>query len=76
MAAARRAFSECVGTRGGVPLISEGALTVLRGFLFANLPVPRDGTRYRSSRASAARAAWWPHMPWTPPPGGVEEEQR
>ncbi len=23
----------------------------------------------------AARAAWKPHMPWTPPPGGVELEQ-
>src|SRR6266542_5790245 len=25
---------------------------------------------------SAALAAWYPHMPWTPPPGGVEAEQR
>ena len=24
----------------------------------------------------AARAAKWPHMPWTPMPGGVEDEQR
>ena len=26
-------------------------------------------------RAAASFAALWPHMPWTPPPGGVEEEQ-
>ena len=26
--------------------------------------------------ANAARAALKPHMPWTPPPGGVEAEQR
>jgi hypothetical protein len=26
--------------------------------------------------ASAARAAWNPPMPWTPPPGGVDAEQR
>ena len=25
---------------------------------------------------AALLAAWWPHIPWTPPPGGVEEEQR
>jgi hypothetical protein len=30
----------------------------------------------RSYKWEAARfAALWPHMPWTPPPGGVEEEQ-
>jgi hypothetical protein len=28
------------------------------------------------SEASAARAAWNPAMPWTPPPGGVDAEQR
>ena len=28
------------------------------------------------ARFSAARAAWSPHMPWTPPPGGVDDEQR
>lgn len=29
-----------------------------------------------SSRRRAARAARWPHMPCTPPPGGVEAEHR
>ena len=24
---------------------------------------------------AACFAALWPHMPWTPPPGGVEDEQ-
>src|SRR5712671_2198117 len=24
---------------------------------------------------AACFAALWPHMPWTPPPGGVDEEQ-
>lgn len=24
----------------------------------------------------ARRAAWWPDMPWTPAPGGVDDEQR
>jgi hypothetical protein len=28
------------------------------------------------SRRSAALAARCPHMPWTPPPGGVDDEQR
>ena len=27
-------------------------------------------------RLKTARAAWYPHMPCTLPPGGVEEEQR
>src|SRR5436190_698543 len=31
---------------------------------------------HRGSLLSAARAAKWPHMPWTPIPGGVDEEQR
>ncbi|MFB9071140.1 hypothetical protein ACFFX0_08005 [Citricoccus parietis] len=36
------------------------------------------GPRQRCAAASAmaARAAWSPAMPWTPPPGGVEEEAR
>src|SRR5215210_1860584 len=39
----------------------------------------RYRTRHTSQRsvvARAARAAKYPHMPCTPPPGGVEEEQR
>lgn len=28
------------------------------------------------ARRNAAFAAWNPHMPCTPPPGGVEDEQR
>jgi hypothetical protein len=35
---------------------------------------PFRGTTPRAS--SAARAAWKPPMPWTPPPGGVDAEQR
>ena len=34
----------------------------------------RDPARPRSARA--ARAAPWPHMPCTPPPGGVDAEHR
>ena len=30
----------------------------------------------RNARRSSASAALWPHIPWTPPPGGVEAEQR
>ena len=30
----------------------------------------------RQNRFRARRAAWRPHMPWTPAPGGVEAEQR
>ena len=29
-----------------------------------------------STLPSAALAAWWPHMPWTPAPGGVDAEHR
>ena len=29
----------------------------------------------RSIRRSAVPAAWYPHIPCTPPPGGVEAEQ-
>jgi hypothetical protein len=39
----------------------------------------QDGERrtcQRRCRRSAAEAACHPHIPWTPPPGGVEEEQR
>jgi len=32
--------------------------------------------RLLNSRRSADRAAQTPHMPWTPPPGGVDEEHR
>jgi len=28
-----------------------------------------------NSRRSADRAAQTPYMPWTPPPGGVDEER-
>jgi len=38
-------------------------------------PARADGRR-QSPAASAARAARAPHMPWTPPPGGVDAEQR
>ena len=31
---------------------------------------------HASTPRSAARAAWYPHIPCTPPPGGVEAEQR
>ena len=35
------------------------------------------GFTHRFARsARAARAAWSPHIPCTPAPGGVEEEQR
>jgi len=30
--------------------------------------------RYLFSRETAVLAAWYPHIPWTPAPGGVEEE--
>lgn len=33
-------------------------------------------TRAPNARDSADRAANQPHMPWTPPPGGVDDEQR
>jgi hypothetical protein len=35
----------------------------------------RAGIRWLKTERSAARAAQYPHMPWTPPPGGVELEQ-
>ena len=28
-----------------------------------------------NERRSADLAAWYPHIPWTPPPGGVDDEQ-
>ena len=34
---------------------------------------PRGGQV--NKRAAASFAALCPHMPWTPPPGGVEDEQ-
>ena len=34
-----------------------------------------DGPVLPKHRLSAERAAWKPHIPWTPPPGGVELEQ-
>src|SRR6202043_1577788 len=37
----------------------------------------RAGPRHdQRARRSAARAAPRPHIPWTPPPGGVAAEQR
>ena len=33
-------------------------------------------TRIPNSRRRADCAARWPHMPWTPPPGGVDDEHR
>ena len=38
--------------------------------------VPLGGSEERRSSARARRAAWRPHMPCTPAPGGVEAEQR
>ncbi len=40
----------------------------------AHQPPPARGETPRA--ASAARAAWNPPIPWTPPPGGVDAEQR
>ena len=35
-----------------------------------------EGTRTDHLPSRTDRAAWKPHMPWTPPPGGVDDEQR
>jgi len=32
--------------------------------------------RFPKKSRKAASAAWKPHMPWTPPPGGVEAEHK
>lgn len=37
---------------------------------------PLSPLNQAKTSASAARAAWYPHIPCTPPPGGVEDEQR
>src|ERR1044071_1660313 len=41
-------------------------------------PQPRSDCQEAGLKQSriAASAAWKPHIPWTPPPGGVDEEQR
>ena len=31
---------------------------------------------YLSNRDIAVRAAWYPHIPWTPAPGGVDDEHK
>ena len=36
---------------------------------------PTRGRHLLRSDRSTSRAAWRPLMPWTPPPGGVDEEQ-
>jgi hypothetical protein len=32
--------------------------------------------RYLLNRDTAVRAAWYPHIPWTPAPGGVDDEHK
>jgi len=57
-----------------------GAAFALHQFLVAGRRRARNGQRAEGGTApkvaSAARAAWNPPMPWTPPPGGVDAEQR
>lgn len=36
----------------------------------------RKSQAVHSTSPNALRAAMWPHIPWTPPPGGVDDEQR
>ncbi len=40
------------------------------------LPETAPQVRMPNSRRSAERAAKTPDMPWTPPPGGVDDEHR
>ena len=58
-----------------------GAAFALHQFLVRGRQRARAGqppvSRGKAPRApSAARAAWNPPMPWTPPPGGVDAEHR
>ena len=53
----------------------EVAVLVLLRRGLEERPPPDPQTPARSRRR-ADRAAWYPHIPWTPPPGGVDEEQR
>lgn len=50
---------------------------LVRGRQRARAAQPPAASGGKAPRApSAARAAWNPPMPWTPPPGGVDAEQR
>ena len=59
-------------TKSRLPLSSEGVLSWLSAAVFCvGVTFAPRQARYRK----ATRAAKYPLMPCTPPPGGVDEEQ-
>jgi hypothetical protein len=59
---------------GVVSAVAFGAVLAWWGLLLWR--EGQSAVAQRSVCSSAASAACIPHMPWTPPPGGVDEEQR
>ncbi len=69
-----------IGANGSSPATGEGS--IVRCGYWSTRPriAPVQDAKlnwiYKPRSPSAACAAPWPHMPCTPPPGGVEEEHR
>ena len=72
-----------MGSRLLTVLGTIAVVALIGGVLLAALHPGGDpsGNRYGrermpNSRRNAERAARYPLLPWTPPPGGVDDEQR
>jgi hypothetical protein len=62
---------------GGTPRTGEASTSGSMKVHICSLgPGPSYSGVPAAARTSTAAAAFQPHMPWTPPPGGVEDEQR
>jgi cyclic beta-1,2-glucan synthetase len=63
-----------------VPLTDDGSVHAVK-IVLDEAALRGSGAQGRQLRepkvfSSAVRAARWPHIPWTPPPGGVDAEHR
>lgn len=62
--------------RSSVPRRDDGNTHLRRGPRRNEGAADEHGGVVGHSASSAARAAWWPHIPCAPGPGGVAAEQR
>ena len=68
--------AEIVKQKGMAKNSDGGAIEAILVQLIADNPTRRPNSPSPNVSFNAACAAWKPHMPCTPPPGGVDDEQR
>ncbi len=72
----RTSARSAVGRFGRIRAGPRALKAIRMSEMHAARPGGHVGDRQRRSWRSADRAASIPHMPWTPPPGGVDDEHR